>query len=167
MSRYEYMQIPVWALSKEIMDKYNLHALVHNGYVLCEILHGMYGLTQAGILAYGQLIKILAPFGYAPTHHTPGLWRHKMRPLYFSLCIDDFGIKYVGREHAKHLIAALHTQYEATTDWTGSTYLGITLKWDHINRTCDISMTGYIAAALHRFHHPIPNWPEHSPHRHT
>ena len=41
MSRYEYMGIPIWALSKEIMDKYDLHALVRNGYVLCEICRGM------------------------------------------------------------------------------------------------------------------------------
>ena len=127
----------------------------------------MYGLPQAGILAYKQLVNILAPFGYAPTCHTPSLWQHKTRPISFSLCTDDFGIKYVVREHAEHLLAALHTQYEVTTEWTDSMYLGITLKWDYINRTCDISMPGYIATALHRFQHPLPNLPEHSPHRYT
>ena len=127
----------------------------------------MYGLPQAGILAYEQLGKILAPFGYAPTRHTPGLWQHKTRPIFFSLCVDDFGIKYIGREHAEHLLTTLHTQYEATTDWTSNTYLVITLKWDYINLTCDLSMPGYIAAALHRFQHPLPNRPEHSPHRRT
>ena len=64
-------------------------------------------------------------------------------------------------------MAALNTQYEVTTDWTRSMYLGITLKWYYINRTCDISMPEYIAAALHRFQHPLPNRPEHSTHRHT
>ena len=110
------------------MDEYDLHALVRNGYVLCEIRRGMYGLPQAGILAYEQLVKILAPFGYAPTRHTPGLWQHKTRPISFSLCVDDFGINMSAREHAGHLLADLHTQYEVTTDWTGSTYIGITLK---------------------------------------
>ena len=151
------MQIPIWALSKEIMDKYELHALICNGCVLCEIRRGMYGFLQAGIFAYGQLVKILSPFGYAPTRHTPGLWQHKTRPISFSLCVNDVGIKYVGREHAKHLLAALHTQYEVTTNCTGSTYLGITLKLDCINRTCDLSIPGYIAVALHSFQHPLPN----------
>ena len=127
----------------------------------------MYGLPQAGILSYEQLVKIPAPFGYAPTRHTPGLWRHKLRPISFSVCVDYFGIKYVGCEHAEHLLAALHTQYEATTDWTGSMYLVITLKWDYINCTCDISMPGYIVTALHHFQHPLPNQPENYPHRHT
>ena len=148
------------------MDKYNLHALVRNGYVLCEICRGMYGLPQAGILACEQLVNILAPFRYAPTRHTPGLWRHKMRPISFSLCVDNFGIKYVGHKHSKHLLAALHTQYEVTTDWTDSMYLGITFKWYYINRTCDLSMPEYIATALHWFQYPPPNRPENSPHCH-
>ena len=85
MSRYEYMQIPIWSLSKEIMDEYDLHAIVRSRYVLCEIRRGMYSLPQADILAYYQLVKILSPFGYAPTRHTPGLRQHKMRPISFPL----------------------------------------------------------------------------------
>ena len=50
MSQYEYMRIPVWALSKQIMDEYKLQNLIRNGYVLCEIRRGMYGLSQAGII---------------------------------------------------------------------------------------------------------------------
>ena len=130
MSRYEYMRIPVWALSKQIMDEYKLQNIVRNDYVLCGIRRGMYGLPQAGIIAYEQLVRVLAPFGYAPSRHTPGLWRHKTRPITFSLCVDDFGIKYVGRQHADHILAALKTKYEATTEWTGGTYLGIKIKWD-------------------------------------
>ena len=75
------------------MEKYNLHALVRNEYVLYEICRGMCGLPQAGIIAYEQLVKILAPFGYALTRHTPGLWRHKTRPIPFSLCVNYFVIK--------------------------------------------------------------------------
>ena len=89
------------------MDKYKLHDLVRNGYVLCEICQGMYGLPQAGIIAYEQRVQVLAPFRYAPARHTPGLWRHNTRPITFSLCVNNFGIKYVGRQHANHLLAAL------------------------------------------------------------
>ena len=91
------------------MDEYDFHALVCNGYILCEICRGMYGFPQAGIIDYDQHVKILSPFGYAPTRYTPGLWRHKTCPISFSLCVDDFGIKYVGRKHAEHLLADLHT----------------------------------------------------------
>jgi hypothetical protein len=107
----------------------------------------------------------LAKYGYAPVRHTPGLWRHATRPILFSLVVDDFGIKHVGRQHANHLLSALRDLYSVTVDWTGSKYLGLTLEWDYVNRTCDISMPGYIAAALHRFQHPPPKRPQDSPHR--
>jgi hypothetical protein len=39
-----------------------------------------------------------------PTEHTHGLWKHKTRPVWFSLVVDHFGIEYVGHEQAEHLI---------------------------------------------------------------
>ena len=62
--------------------------------------------------------------------------------------VDDFGIKYTGREHAEHLLAALSDLYTITTDWTGGRYVGLTLAWDYTHRTMDFSMPGYIANAL-------------------
>ena len=109
MSRYKYIKIPIWSLSKQIMDEYKLHDLVRNGYVLCEICCGMYSLSQSGIIAYEQLLQVLSPFLYAPARHTPGLWRHMTLKITFSLCIDNFGIKYIGRQHVDHLLAALKT----------------------------------------------------------
>ena len=38
--------------------------------------------------------------------HTPGLWRYVTRPVQFTLVVDDFGVNYVGKEHADHLIKA-------------------------------------------------------------
>eukprot|EP00543_Licmophora_paradoxa_P007764 CAMPEP_0202441050 /NCGR_PEP_ID=MMETSP1360-20130828/331_1 /ASSEMBLY_ACC=CAM_ASM_000848 /TAXON_ID=515479 /ORGANISM="Licmophora paradoxa, Strain CCMP2313" /LENGTH=170 /DNA_ID=CAMNT_0049055771 /DNA_START=1184 /DNA_END=1694 /DNA_ORIENTATION=- len=40
------------------------------------------------------------------------------------------------------------------------------MKWDYHNRTCDISIPGYIKRALQRFQHPIPTKKEFSPHKH-
>jgi hypothetical protein len=115
----------------------------------------MYGLPQAGILANQLLTKRLAPHGYYQCRHTPGLWHHKWRLVLFSLVVDDFGIKYVGREHIDHLIAALEDHYEFSKDWEGKLYYAeITLKWDYHARTCDLSMPGYLKAAIHRFQHP-------------
>ena len=36
-----------------------------------------------------------------------GFWRHRTRPITFSLVVDNFGVKYVGKEHADHLINCL------------------------------------------------------------
>ena len=80
----------------------------------------MYGLPQAGILAEKQLIHFLGSYGYAPVRHTPGLWRHSWRPISFCLVIDDFGVKYIGKEHADHLIQCLRNHYqEVDIDWGG------------------------------------------------
>ena len=85
----------------------------------------MYGLPQAGKLAYNQLVRKLEPHGYAPCCHTPGLWRHKWRPILFSLVVDDFGVKYVGRAHAEHLVTTLRKYHTLKTDWAGTLYCGI------------------------------------------
>jgi hypothetical protein len=38
------------------------------------------------------------------------------------------------------------------------------LDWDYKNRTVDLSMPGYIKAALHKYQHAAPTRPEHAPH---
>jgi hypothetical protein len=127
----------------------------------------MYGLKQAGLLA-NQLLKIrLAPFGYYPARHTPGLWLHKTQPISFTLVVDDFAVKYVGKQHAEHLRNALLRTYELTTDWTATVYSGMTLKWDYKNRTCDISMPVYVSNVLSKFQHDAPKHPQHTPSRYV
>jgi hypothetical protein len=136
---------------EEIVHKYNLNTLAVDGWVYIEIRKGMYGLKQAGLIANQLLQPRLAPFGYYPARHTPGLWLHKTRPIYFSLVVEDFTVKYVGKQHADHLRNALLQTYEITTDWSGKVYSGMTLKWDYQNRTCDISMPGYVSNVLIKF----------------
>ena len=60
-----------------------------------------------------------------------GLWAHKTRPIQFTLVVDDFGVKYVGKEHADHLLRTLERHYKVTSDWTGAQYIGIQLQWDY------------------------------------
>jgi hypothetical protein len=55
LEEYEYMRIPVDMIPQTIMDQYNLAPLVERGFVMVEIRNGIYGLPQAGILAYNLL----------------------------------------------------------------------------------------------------------------
>ena len=64
MERKEYLRIPITHIPQEFMDMYKLHEKVKNGYVYCEIVRGMYGLPQAGILANQLLKKRLAVHNY-------------------------------------------------------------------------------------------------------
>jgi hypothetical protein len=78
--------------------------------------------------------------------------------------VDDFRVKYVGREHSEHLMECIKKNYNISSDWNGSAYCGLTLEWDYKNRTVDLSIPGYIKAALHKYQHAAPARPEHAPH---
>ena len=109
-----------------------------------EIRKGMSGLKQAGRIANNQLTKHLVPYGYSPVCHTPLLWRHEIRPIVFTLVVDDFGVKYVGREHFEHLIAAHCDLYTITVDKHGTKYLDLMLDWHYDEEYVDISMPDYV-----------------------
>jgi hypothetical protein len=73
----------------------------------------------------------------------------------------------VGNQHAEHLWNALLRTYELTTDWPATVYSGMTLKWDYKNRTCNISMPGYVSNVLSKFQHDAPKHPKHTPSRYV
>ena len=158
------MFIPITSIPHEIITHYKLHDIVHNGKVYMEIHRGMYGLPQAGILARKQLIRFLEHYGYARVCHTPGLWSHTLHPISFCLVVDDFSVKYIGKEHADNLIQCLRNHYqEVDIDWTGNWFCGVHLDWDYTQRTCSLSMPGYVTNALHKFQHPPPKNAQDSP----
>jgi hypothetical protein len=123
----------------------------------------MYGLPQAGILTNDLLQRNLAKDGYRPTQHTHGLWRNDTCPLSFLIVVDSFGVKYVGREHAEHLMECIKNNYNTSSDCNGSAYCGLPLEWDYKSRTVDLSIPGYIKASLHKYQHAAPARPEHAP----
>jgi hypothetical protein len=61
-------------------------------------------------------------------------------------------------------MACIKKKYNISSDWNGRAYCGLTLDWDYTNRTVDLSMPGYIKAALHKYQHAAPARPEHAPH---
>ena len=122
----------------------------------------MYGLLQAGILAKNLLVHCLHNCGYYQVKRTSGLWRHVWRTISFKLLVEDFGIGYVGRYHADHLMSARNMYYEnITTDWEGKLYCGITMKWNDTKRYADISTPIYSKESLHQFCHKTPIKPQH------
>jgi hypothetical protein len=98
LPRFEYMKMLLSRFPEEIIQKYTLNALAVDGWVYIEIRKGMYGLKQAGLLASKLLQTRMAPFGYYPARHTPGLWLHKTRPISFTLIVDDLTVKYVSKQ---------------------------------------------------------------------
>ncbi len=67
--------------------------------------------------------------------------------------VDDFGVKYKNKDDVYHLVASIKTTYTLTEDWSGDLYCGIPLTWDHVNRTVDTSMPGFIKIKLQEYKH--------------
>ncbi len=114
MERPEYMQLKLSDLPHNLVDMYNLTKIAQdNDNVYIKIQKGMYGLLQAGVLAQQLLEQRLNEHRHQQSQITPGLWKHTKQPISFTLCVDNFGVKYFGREHMDHLLQVLNTNYNA------------------------------------------------------
>ena len=109
------------------------------------------------------LEKRLNAAGYRQSKLVPGLWKHDTRPIQFTLVVDDFGVKYVGEEHALHLQRTIEKHYKMTTDWTGRRYIGITIDWDYEKRRVHLSIPNYVRDALKQFQHIKPQTKQQAP----
>ncbi len=88
----------------------------------------MYGLPQAGIIAQELLAKKLKEHGYSQSETTPGLWKYEWCPVWFSLVVDDFGVKYIGKEHAQHMLQTVQKYYKCLFEPEGERYCRLTIK---------------------------------------
>ena len=148
----EHMRIKLEHIPQHVVDTYDMAKYAHNGAVVVEVLKGIYGLPQAGILAQDRLVKHLATYGYIQAEHTPCLFRHVSNSVSFTLVVDDFGIKYTTAEDADHLLSALRELYIMTEDRAAhQKYVGITIDHDRTRHTISLSMPGYVNKAIARF----------------
>ncbi len=104
LDQFEYMKMPIDLFPEWIVKQYELMKHVLNGFIYLKMRRAMWGLPQGGILANKLLQRRLLPHGYYKCNNTPGLWKHERRPISFTLVVDNFGVKYVGKEHVDHLI---------------------------------------------------------------
>ncbi len=115
MAYYQYMQVAPSVIPREVWKdpRYDIQVNA-DGYVYLEIRRGIYGLKEAAIIAFNQLVTKLAPAGYKPAPFMLGLWCHHTKRTTFVLCVDDFGVKYFSQPNAQHLIDAIKAHYEHT-----------------------------------------------------
>ena len=107
MNRYEYIWIKMADISQDIINQYGLTAKALNEKVLVEIWKGMYGLKQASRIANDQLKHHLKASGYMTCKYTPGIFTLVSLKIYFSLFVNDFGVKYTNKADAQQLITCL------------------------------------------------------------
>jgi hypothetical protein len=151
----EFIRIKLSDIPDEVIREYKLRdkATKNRRSMYIRAKRDMYGLPQAGLLANKLLKKYLNKHGYQQSKLVPGLWKHDTRPMQLTLVVNDFGIKYVGKEHAQHLKNALEEHYKLTCNWTGKQYIGITLDWDYNKCHVHLSMPNYVQKVLKQFQH--------------
>jgi hypothetical protein len=158
MAFFQYIRVRPSAVPQEVWDdpRYDI-PIADDGYVYIEIRRGMYGLKEAGVIAFNQLVQKLAPYGYSPMPFTPGLWRHRTKRTTFVLSVDDFGVKYFSKADAMHLINAVKADYDLTmTD--RKTHCGITMiDAGMLTSRCRVRPRSPVRP-------PRPAGPQHAPH---
>ena len=108
-----------------------------------EIWLVVWGLPQTSILANKLLWRWLKPHGYYECVNTPELWQQANHLITFSLVVDNFGIKYVGKEHADYLINCLKEKHKLTEDWNSN------LLWYHTQMGLQSKNFGHFHAWIH------------------
>ena len=83
----------------------------------------------------------------------------KPEKICFSLCVDDFGVKYFSKEDAEHLIAALLEKFYIAVDWDGKNYCGLNIDWHYQEGYIDIFMPMYAPKVLKKYNHLTPAKP--------
>ena len=84
-----------------------MDSLQKMGMSTLKLVKGMYGLKQAAIIAYSNIISHMDPHGYYTVPFTTVLWAHKTRRTIFCLCVDDFGVKCFTKDDANHILDSL------------------------------------------------------------
>ena len=54
--------------------------------------------------------------------------------------MDGFGVKYLTKDNARHLITSLQESYDITIDWPRQTIFGLDIEWNYDKQYVDISM---------------------------
>jgi hypothetical protein len=162
------MQLRIADMPEDVIAHYNLTDIAtHDSYIYCKIQKGMHGLPQAGIIAQQLLEKCLKSHGYRQSTITPGLWKHDTRPISFFLVVNNFGVKYVGKENAQHLFDTVQKYYKCSCDWEGEQYCSLAIKWDYVGQKVHLLMPGYMHKALTHFQHPPPGKQQDQPYPHV
>lgn len=110
---------------------------------------GMYGLKLARSVAFNYIVENLSPFRYHLVNYILGLWICNSRPTTFTLFVDNFCIKYYTKDIINHLMNALTSKNEISTNYSGAQHIGITLDWGYDIQCAVASTLWYINKLVH------------------
>jgi hypothetical protein len=115
MDRPEFLRMKLDNFPDDVIKQYSLLDKVNaKGFVILHVEKGIYGLPYTGIIAQKLITERLGKHGYTQSDKTPEFWTHEWHPISFTLIVDNFGVKYMGKEHVNHLISVLEEHSKKT-----------------------------------------------------
>ena len=81
--------------------------------------------------------------------------------------MDDFGLKYLIKDDAHHLITSLQKYCDITIDWSGQNFCGLDIEWNYDKQYVDISMKHFVIKTLRQLQHIFSSKPQYAPHSWT
>jgi hypothetical protein len=121
------------------------------------------GSHKRGFLLTNSYKNNSCPMGIMNASTLPACGSTNGIPLHSPFVVDDFGVKYVGKEHANHLMKCIRANYKLIEDWSDNLYCSVKVKWDYNACTLDISMPGYVQKQLLKYKHVLSPRPQHCP----
>lgn len=115
----QYLQMTLADLPEKIIKEYKPHGSNNEWTDYIKVIKGRYSLPQAGILTNELLEKWLNKNSYYLSTLVLDLWKHKTSPISFTLVVDNFGVKYINKQHAEHFMSVLKEHYTVIKDWSG------------------------------------------------
>ena len=163
MASSTYMRLKLRDLPEIMLKQHNLEAkATKESYVHVEIRY----IPQAGLIAQQLIKQRMNKMCYKQIDITLVFWMHEWCPIYFLLCVNDFGLKYFVKQHADHLMSVLREHFKISRDYKVKCYLGLYIYWDNNNCKLHLSMLACVADALTRFRHKHPCKPHDQPYPH-
>ena len=69
----------------------------------------------------------------------------------FVLVVDDFGVKYVGKDQPEHLITCIQKCYTISLDWNEELYCVGSLDWYYKQKHVTLSKPAYVQGTMHEY----------------
>ena len=128
----------------------------------------MYGLKQAGLLAYNQLVKNFLTRMVITQSRTPLAYKNMTNHQHASLwlpAILELSTKEESR-YRSYLISCASTMSVILVDLTGLQYCSLALNWNYDQRIVNMSMPGCVKKAMEKYQYQ-PTKKRGAPHQWT
>ena len=111
----------------------------------------MYGLQQAAVLAYNNLINNLKADGYTLIKHMDSYWKTFQISYSILFMCGLFWNTMFQQTRFKLSNSTLQKYYKICTEYSGTNHCGLTMEWNYIDGYVDVSMPGYVKKVLKKF----------------